>query len=189
MFGCVKMLSFVNNPTVRSMPLNVLSFALVLVLAAVQQPQDCNSLHETGGRVSQELTAGLESAVNPDVVLGGHKEIARLGRMMGGLFRNIVSARAIGIVPVAGKSLSENRIQRLLHSTAGCQKPVIVQRWSNLRRLEMPSTQIELDHRNKPLDRIIDCGHGEEGIGVCHEAREDAVSSSHDRRQQRSRTW
>lgn len=35
----------------------------------------------------------------------------------------------------------------------------------------MPSTQIKLDHGNKTLDRVFDCGHRKEGIGVCHEAR------------------
>lgn len=35
----------------------------------------------------------------------------------------------------------------------------------------MPSTQVELDYRNKSLNRILDIWHGKEGFWVCHEAR------------------
>ena len=34
----------------------------------------------------------------------------------------------------------------------------------------MPSTQVELDHGNEPLNGIVDVGHGKEGLGVRHEA-------------------
>ena len=41
---------------------------------------------------------------------------------------------------------------------------------TNVRRLDVPSTKIELDHGDKALDGVVDCGHGEECFGVCHEA-------------------
>lgn len=34
----------------------------------------------------------------------------------------------------------------------------------------MPSTEIELDDRNKPAERIVNFGHRKEGFGVSHEA-------------------
>lgn len=37
----------------------------------------------------------------------------------------------------------------------------------------MPSTQVELDHRHKALDWVVNSAHGKEGIGVSHEARRD----------------
>lgn len=40
----------------------------------------------------------------------------------------------------------------------------------DVRRFDVPPTQVESDNRNKALKRVIDRGHGEEGLGVCHEA-------------------
>ena len=51
-------------------------------------------------------------------MLGGHEEIARFGRVVRGLFGDVVSARAIGVFPVSGKGLSEDWIERLLHASA-----------------------------------------------------------------------
>lgn len=34
----------------------------------------------------------------------------------------------------------------------------------------MPSAKIEFDHRNKALNWVVNCGHRQEGLGVCHEA-------------------
>ena len=51
-------------------------------------------------------------------MLGGHEEIARLGWVVGSLFGNVVSARAIGVVPVAGERLSKDRVQWLFHTSA-----------------------------------------------------------------------
>lgn len=52
----------------------------------------------------------------------------------------------------------------------------------NVRRLDVPSTQVEFDHGHKSLNRIINSAHGEESIGVGHEARRD-VSSCRAKRQ------
>lgn len=98
-------------------PANVLSFALLLVLAAVQQSQSRNTFHQASCGVAEESAARLESPVDPDVVLRRHKEVARLGRVVRGLLGNIVSTRAIRIVPVAGKGFAKNGVQRLLHSS------------------------------------------------------------------------
>lgn len=51
-------------------------------------------------------------------MLGGHEEITRFWWMVGGLFGDVVSAGAIGVVPVAGESLSKDRIERFLHASA-----------------------------------------------------------------------
>jgi hypothetical protein len=40
----------------------------------------------------------------------------------------------------------------------------------NVRGLDVPSTQIELDHRDKSLHGVIDRRHGKKGFGVRHEA-------------------
>lgn len=36
----------------------------------------------------------------------------------------------------------------------------------------MPATQIELDHRHKSLDRVVNFRHRKQCFGVCHEAVE-----------------
>jgi hypothetical protein len=97
---------------------HVLSFTLLLILATVQQSQNCNTLHHTRCGVAQELAAGLQRAIDPNVVLGSHEEVAGLGGMVGRLLRNIVSTCSVRIVPVAGEGLSENGVQGLLDASA-----------------------------------------------------------------------
>jgi hypothetical protein len=117
------------------------------------------------------------------VVLGSHEKVAGLGWVVGSLLRNIVSARSIRVVPVAGESLSENGVQGLLDASGGMEgrKSVCRHRGKqekkrnnksskNVRGLDVPSTQIEFDHRNKALNRVIDRGHRKKRFGVCHEA-------------------
>ena len=41
----------------------------------------------------------------------------------------------------------------------------------DIRRLDMPPTQVKPDNGYEALERVIDGGHREEGFGVCHEAR------------------
>jgi hypothetical protein len=86
-------------------------------LVAVCHTHDCNTLHETADRVAQESAARFEGAVDTDVVLGGHEEVARLGRVVRSLLGDVVSTRIIGVVPVSGKGLAENRVERLLDAT------------------------------------------------------------------------
>jgi hypothetical protein len=83
-------------------------------LVAVRHAHDCDTLHETADRVAQEPAAWLEGAVDTDVVLGGHEEVTRLGRVVRGLLGNVVSTRVIGVVPVSGKGLAEDGVERLL---------------------------------------------------------------------------
>lgn len=101
----------------RGWQVHLLSFALLLVLSAVQEPQDRDTLHHTSGRVSEEFTAGFQGAIYPDVVLGCHEEVARFGRVVRGLLGDIVPTGTVGVVPITGVSLSEDRIQRLLYSS------------------------------------------------------------------------
>lgn len=39
----------------------------------------------------------------------------------------------------------------------------------DLRRLDVPPTQIELDNRHEPLDGVINIGHRKESLGMRHE--------------------
>lgn len=99
-------------------PCRILFFASLLVRSSVQQPQDGNALHDTSCGVPKELASGFQRAVYPDVVLGSHEEVARLGRVVGRLFGDVVSSCPVRVVPVAGEDLSEDRVQRLLHTSA-----------------------------------------------------------------------
>ena len=109
---------------------------------------------------------------------GGHEEITRFWWVVGGLFGDVVPARAIGVVPVAGEGFAQDRIQRLFHASAIDDHVKIellcfigIEYGSgDVRRFDVPPTQIESNHRNKALKRVIDCGHREESLGVCHEA-------------------
>jgi hypothetical protein len=88
-----------------------------VTLVAVRHAHDCNTLHETADRVAQESAARLEGAVDTDVVLGGHEEVARLGRVVRSLLGDVVSTRVVGVVPVSGKGLAEDGVERLLDAT------------------------------------------------------------------------
>lgn len=90
----------------------------LLSLVAVQEAHDGNTLHEASDRVSEELAAWLECAVDADVVFGGHHEVAGLGRVVRRLLGNVVAAGAIGIVPVTSKGFAEDGVERLLDSAA-----------------------------------------------------------------------
>lgn len=32
----------------------------------------------------------------------------------------------------------------------------------------MPATEVELDYGDKPLNGVVDVGHREKGVGMCH---------------------
>lgn len=51
------------------------------------------------------------------MVLGGHIEITGLGRMVGGLFGNVVAFRSIWEIPIASEGLPKKRVKGLLHSS------------------------------------------------------------------------
>ena len=84
----------------------------------VQEPQNRNPFHHTRRRIAEELTARLQRPIDPDVVFGGHEEVARLGRMMRCLFSDVIPARTIRELPVTRKGLSQNWIQRFLDTSA-----------------------------------------------------------------------
>jgi len=79
------------------------------------------------------------------------------------LFGNVVAASMIRKFPVASKSLAQNGVEWLLDAsavvlTAGCRN------WraeAGLRRFDMPSTEVELDHRHESLDGVVNFGHRE----------------------------
>ena len=39
-----------------------------------------------------------------------------------------------------------------------------------IRRANVPATEVELDDRHKSINRVVNVGHWEESIGMCHEA-------------------
>lgn len=96
---------------------NVLSLSLGRILAMVEQAEVGNALHHTGSRVAEKLAAGLEGSVNANVMIGSHVKVARLGRMVRRLFRNVVRALIVVEIPIAGKGFTENGVERLLDTT------------------------------------------------------------------------
>jgi hypothetical protein len=91
-------------------------FLALLCISAVHQSQSGNPLHQACCGIAQEFTAGLECSIDADMVLRGGEEIARLRRVVGGLFGDVVAAGSIRVVPVASEGFSEDRVERLLHS-------------------------------------------------------------------------
>jgi hypothetical protein len=59
------------------------------------------------------------------MVVGSHKEVARLGRMVGSLLRDIISPRPIRIVPITSKGFSENGVQGLLDASVSMDGEII----------------------------------------------------------------
>lgn len=102
-----------------------------------------------------------------------HVKVARFRRMVRCLLGNVVAMGMVGELPVTSERLSENWVQRLLNPTGSI---ILVHVDSNtiknfsLRRFDMPPTQVKLDNRHEPQHWIVDLGHWEEGLGVCHEA-------------------
>jgi hypothetical protein len=95
------------------------------------------------------------------VVLGGHEEVTRLGRVVRSLFGDVVSTRVVWVVPVSGKGLAEDGVERLLDTAvsvlAAAQWTMAI-RGTNSRRFDMPSTKIEFGDGDKALDGVIDGG-------------------------------
>jgi hypothetical protein len=81
--------------------------------------------------------------------------------MMRGLFGDVVATSLVWIIPIAGKGLAENGIQRLFHATGlvlvGMIEHLELERV--LRWLDMPATEIELDNSDKTLQRVLDFRH------------------------------
>lgn len=96
---------------------DILSLALLFVLAVVHQPQNGDTFHHTGRRVAQKLAPGLEGSIDANVMLRRGKEIARFRWVVGGLFGDVVTAGSVGIVPVAGEGFSKDGVERLLDSS------------------------------------------------------------------------
>ena len=93
---------------------NSLSLPLAGIFPPVQQAEEGDALHQTGGRVSEEPAPRLERPVDADVVVRRHVEVARLGRVVRGLLGDVVGPVLVLEVPVAGEDLAEDRVQRLL---------------------------------------------------------------------------
>ena len=109
-------------------------------------------------------------------MLWRHEEIARLRRVVGRLFRDIVAFRVVRVFPGAGKRLTKDRIKWLLNASADLDRlaytspPRIGKSEGDLRWFDVPSTQIKLHHRHKPLLRVLNLSHRQQRLRVRHEA-------------------
>lgn len=150
---------------------DILFLALFFILTTVHESQSSDTLHHTGGGIAQEFTARFECSIDANAMIRSGKEIARLRGVMGGLFRYVVAASSISVVPVAGESFSEDRVERLFHSSV---LPSIFAprctKCAHIRRFDVPSTQVEFDHRYEALDGIVNRGHREKSFRVGHKA-------------------
>ena len=72
---------------------------------------------------------------------------------MRGLFGDVVATSLVWIVPIAGESLAEDRIQGLLHTTrlVSVEMLEVLEVEYGIRRLYMPATEVEFDHSNKAI--------------------------------------
>lgn len=131
-------------------------------LASVQEPQDSNTLHHTGRRVTKELAPRLQSAIDPDVVFGSHEKVAGLGWVVRGLLRDVVAFGAIWVVPVAGEDLTQDWVEGLLDASAMLSVTLfcLCTDSKRIRRFDVPPTQVELGHCHEALDRVVDLGQG-----------------------------
>jgi hypothetical protein len=105
------------------------------------------------------------------MVFGSHVEIARLGRMMRRLFRDVVASGMIRKFPIAGECLSQDGVEWFLNATARLSECRVKNCDSKrgLRRLDVPTTEVELYRRYKSLNWIVDVGHWEQSLWMCHE--------------------
>ena len=86
----------------------------------------------------------------------------------------------VWIFPIACEGLAQYRIQRFLHPSIENLASTLLFNpcKDDVRRFDMPTAQVESHHGYKPLDRILNLWHWEEGFGVCHETAMIVVSSS-----------
>lgn len=83
----------------------------------------------------------------------------------------------VRIFPITCESLAEDGVERFLDATrTGSAIGRGYRRAASIRGPDMPSTQVEFDHRNESLNWIIDLGHGQKRFRVCHEAVDHIVS-------------
>lgn len=174
--GCVRLAA--AFPAHRSLHgRNLLSFVVV------QELHHGEALHHARRRVAQELAPGLEGAVDADLVLGGHVEIARLRGVVGGLLGDVVALGVIRVFPKAGEGLAEDGVEGLLDAAAkdlASKTPHAkdVLRRAYIRRLDVPSAQIKLHNGKKSLRRVVDRGHRQQRLWVGHEAVQRQVSAT-----------
>lgn len=86
-------------------------------MSPIQKAHYGDSLHHTRRRVPQEFTAWLQTAVNSNVVLGSHVEVAGFRGMVRGLLGDIVAFRVVWELPIASERLAEDWVEGFLYST------------------------------------------------------------------------
>lgn len=93
---------------------------------------------------------------------------------------NVIASSMIWILPIACERLAKYRIQGFFHSAIESLAPkLLFQRNEGyVRRLDVPSTQVEFNDGYKALDRVLNFWHWKESFGVGHETAAIMVSSS-----------
>ena len=104
-------------------------------------------------------------------MFGCHKEVTRLGRMMGRLLGDVVTFGTIWVIPVACEYLTEDWIKRLLHAP----KPLLVVACGTCgclcaRGFDMPSAEVELRYGDKSFYRVFDFRNRKHSLRMGHEA-------------------
>ena len=88
------------------------------ILPSIQKAQISDTLHETGSRIAKKSASGFQCAVDSNMVLGGHVEIARLGRMVRSLLRYIVGSLSTIEIPIAREDFAQDRVEGLLDASS-----------------------------------------------------------------------
>jgi hypothetical protein len=89
--------------------------------------------------------------------------------MVRGLFGDVVASCVVRIVPVACEGLTEDRVQRLLNAARQVRMITSTDTPGDLRRSNVPTTQVEFDNRDKSINRVIDVGHRKKSVRMSHE--------------------
>ena len=105
-------------------------------------------------------------------MLGGHEEVARLGRVVRRLFGDVVALGAVWVVPVACEDFTQDGVERLLDSPKSHQLLLVGARRRRrcIRGLDVPTTQVELFHCYESLYGVFHLGYREKCLRMCHEA-------------------
>lgn len=89
----------------------------ISLIASVQEAQDCNAFHQTSSGVPEELAPWLETAVDADVVLRRHVEVAGFWGVVGRLLGDVVAFCVVWEFPVAGESFAQDWVEWFLDSS------------------------------------------------------------------------
>lgn len=87
---------------------------LLLSLVVVHEAHNSDALHEATNGISKEFAPWLQGSIDADLVFGCHEEVAGLGRVVRGLFGDVVTLGSVWVVPPASECLAEDGVEWLL---------------------------------------------------------------------------